>query len=143
MNELRGDLEDFLECCEQHAWFYIEGWISLHIAVDNLQYLAERWGLVDEIGQDAVQQHVANIFAVVRGMIQPLPHDYAAQILKSWEASYVEPPPMRSERRRGPAESTVAAFRYVVSIGDAEYLANWLRDHSDVAPALLDQLEAA
>jgi hypothetical protein len=135
-----GDIADFLECCEQQAWFYDEGWITLQTAVDNLQYLGDRWGLVDEIGQDAVQGHMAYTFAVIRETVQPLSYDYAAQILKSWEASYIEPPPMRPERRRDPAESTIAAFKYVLSLGDAEYLAKWLRDHSDDAAALVEQI---
>jgi hypothetical protein len=40
--------------------------------------------------------------------------------------------------RPGPVpQATVDAFKYVVALGDPEYLARWLRDHSDVAPTLL------
>lgn len=61
--QLLGDVEDFAECCEVHAWFFAKGWVSLHTAVDNLQRLAERWGLVDELGQDSVQAMIAEPFA--------------------------------------------------------------------------------
>jgi hypothetical protein len=44
---------------------------------------------------------------------------------------------------RSVPQSTVDGFKYVVSLGDPAYLAKWLHDHSDVAPALLDQLAEA
>jgi hypothetical protein len=62
-----GSAEEFEECCEVHAWFYSEGWISLQTAVDNLQRLAERWVLVDELGQDLIQEIIAAPFALYRG----------------------------------------------------------------------------
>ena len=66
-----GDLEDFIECCEVHAWFWFEGWIPLQAAVDNLQWLAERWGLVDEgPGQDRIQLTMSRAFVLRTGIGQ-------------------------------------------------------------------------
>lgn len=59
----RGDVADFRDCCADHAWFYSQGWISLQIAVDNLQGLAERWDLISVCGQDAVQAMLAETFS--------------------------------------------------------------------------------
>lgn len=54
-----GDIEDFVECCGYQAWFLSRGWIDLHTAVDNMQRLAELWGLVEDHGQDRVQAALA------------------------------------------------------------------------------------
>jgi hypothetical protein len=45
-------------------------------------------------------------------------------------------PPQRPEPYR-PAESTVAAFLYIVGLDDPDYLAAWLAKHSADAPHLL------
>jgi hypothetical protein len=80
-----GDIEDFTECCEVHAWYCAEGWISLQTAVDNLQALAERWALVTELGQDAVQKIIATPFARFRTIV-------AAEI-EAEERGLIEPEP--------------------------------------------------
>jgi hypothetical protein len=48
-------------------------------------------------------------------------------------------PPPAEPRPRTP-QSTIDAFKYVVSLGDPAYLAKWLRDHSDIAADLLKQV---
>ena len=59
-----------------------------------------------------------------------------------------EPPPPSSNipdvvrRPYRTAESTVAAFWYVVSLNDLEYLKAWLADHPADAPTLLELLES-
>jgi hypothetical protein len=141
-----GDIEDFKECCGFYAWFYEQGLISLQRAADNSQYLAERWGLVDEIGQGAVQAMIAEPFAIIRAepeqaYLDAYAADYVARLVSKWEADDLKRPP-RSEPRplfrpKPPAASTVDAFKYVASLGDPDRLASWLRDHSDVAPALI------
>jgi hypothetical protein len=148
-----GDAHDFAECCGTDAWFYSNGWISLHTAVDNLQNLAERWGLIEEIGQDAVQAIMADAFAPHEEAeeVDDLPSDYAAQIVRQWELAdprdrwrhtgeappTAEPAPIKGERPHRLPSSSVDAFRYVVGLGDPAYLAKWLRNHSDVAADLL------
>lgn len=58
-----GDVEDFVEACAQQAWFLDIAIIDLQTAVDNLQRLAELWGLIGEVGQDRVQAIMAAAFA--------------------------------------------------------------------------------
>jgi hypothetical protein len=57
-----GDVDDFAEACAAQAWFVREGWDTLQHAVDYMQSLAELWELVSEIGQDAVQEIMAEAF---------------------------------------------------------------------------------
>ncbi|UWU87935.1 hypothetical protein N2605_16285 [Bradyrhizobium yuanmingense] len=64
-----GDIHDFEECVGHHVWFFLEGWVDLQTAVDNLWRLAERWLLVDEFGADRVQHTIAVPFAVARGAL--------------------------------------------------------------------------
>jgi hypothetical protein len=55
------------------------------------------------------------------------------------------PPIVPAEREPAPyrpAASTVAAFKFVVSLGNAEHLARWLRDHPRDAPFMFKLLEA-
>lgn len=49
---------------------------------------------------------------------------------------------LRPSSRRKPRvpQSTIDAFKYVVSLDDAEYLAKWLKDHADVAADLLGEV---
>jgi hypothetical protein len=148
-----GNVEDFLEVCDQQAWFYAEGWISLHTAVDNLQYLAERWGLVDELGQDAVQAIIAEPSAIVRSEAGDEPSEYrsAADIVRGWELadprdcwkhtgetpppeivrnSDVSGKPANTRRPYSTPDSTISAFFFVARQDDADRLARWLADHS-------------
>ena len=39
-------IDKFAECCDFQRWFVDEGWVSKQVAVDNMQNLAENWGLV-------------------------------------------------------------------------------------------------
>jgi hypothetical protein len=150
-----GDAQDFAECCGTDAWFYSNGWISLHTAVDNLQNLAEHWGLSEEIGQDAVQAIMVDALAPHEAAKEvDLPSDYAIQIGRQWELADPrdrwrhtgEPPPGIAEtpaatrRKAAVPQSTVDAFKFVVALGDPDHLTRWLRDHSDVAPALLSEV---
>ena len=48
------------------AYLYAIGELTLHEAVDILQRDAQRDGLVDEIGQDGVQQILADAFRPYR-----------------------------------------------------------------------------
>jgi len=52
----------FCELAPVHARLAAIGAEDLHDAVDSLQFLAERWGLPDAIGQDAVQAIMATAF---------------------------------------------------------------------------------
>jgi hypothetical protein len=52
--------------CEARALLYATSALELQEAVDILQHFATRTGLVEEIGQDAVQQVMADAFKRVR-----------------------------------------------------------------------------
>jgi hypothetical protein len=151
-----GDIDDFVECCEQQAWFYAEGWVSLQTAVDNLQYLAERWHLVELYGQDAVQ-------AIIAYSPEELPSDYTAQIVRelelndprdAWRHTGETPPSddfrnsdigiptAAAESSYKPVKSTVDAFRFLVALGDLERLKSWLAARPKDAPFLLAMLES-
>ena len=59
-------LDVFRERCEARAILVEACVYHLQDAVDGLQEYAERSGLIDEIGQDAVQRMMADAFAKVR-----------------------------------------------------------------------------
>lgn len=59
-------LQIFSLRCWARARPYAEGIIDLHAAVDVLQAAAERDGLINTIGQDAVQELIAAEFKVHR-----------------------------------------------------------------------------
>lgn len=56
----------FLAQVENRALLYAAGKLPLHDAVDELQAVAERDGIVAAIGQDAVQAILAEVFGAVR-----------------------------------------------------------------------------
>jgi hypothetical protein len=59
-------LDAFRVRCEARAYLFAVAEISLHEAVDRLQADAVKSGLVDRIGQDAIQQIMVDAFAEVR-----------------------------------------------------------------------------
>ncbi len=52
----------FCELAIVHADMARLAAMDLHEAVDSLQYLAERWGLIEAFGQDQVQTIMAEAF---------------------------------------------------------------------------------
>lgn len=52
--------------CEAKAYLVEVGYLALHDAVDELQQAAIAYGLVDECGQDEIQNILAAAFAVRR-----------------------------------------------------------------------------
>jgi hypothetical protein len=52
----------FEERCEARAYLVAIGEMNFHEAVDGLQHAAEQTGLVEQLGQDAVQQILATAF---------------------------------------------------------------------------------
>jgi hypothetical protein len=159
------DLENlamaFAECCGIQVWFVNEGWLSKQQAVDNLQHLIESLNVPGE-DRDAAQAIMAEAFSrceATEDLDQP-----SVDLVTQWELADPrdrwkrtgDRPPADDVRngavagkqankpqRRGPPQATLDAFKYVVSLGNPEYLAKWLRDHSDVAPILLKQLPEA
>jgi hypothetical protein len=58
-------VEIFMARCEARARLYAEGVFSIHEAVDELQAAAVASGLVNSIGQNAVQAMMADAFGAV------------------------------------------------------------------------------
>ena len=56
----------FVARAEARALLWQAGELTLHDATDELQAVTERDGLIEQIGQDAVQQILAHIFGWVR-----------------------------------------------------------------------------
>lgn len=144
--------EEFAECCAYQRWFVDNGWVTKQVAVDNLQLLSDCAGFVDELGVDLVQRLMSEAFAPAAD----LPSDYARQLVMQWELADPrdawrwtgELPPAPSPELKKfatykPAHSTIWAFEYVLSLGDQERLATWLRNHLDDAPTLVGMVEAA
>ncbi|TYL87837.1 hypothetical protein FXB38_03195 [Bradyrhizobium cytisi] len=122
------------------------------MAVDNLKQIAELAGYVDELGQDEVQRLMSEAFAPA----EELPSDYAPQLVMQWELADLRdawrwtgelPPVQQTARIEKPsyrtAQATVDAFHFVLSLGDPERLAAWLRNHPDDASSLIGTLEEA
>jgi hypothetical protein len=123
-----GDLEDFRLCCAEHRFFVDLGILELPVAVDNLQWLAERWGLVDD--QDEIQSIMARAFGADQPAADEIP---------------LQPEPQHNWVSKKPnyrtAQSTVDAFFWVARNESTEYLSRWLRDHPLDAPHLRDLWE--
>lgn len=156
--EIRAQIRAYLE--------YEHQFEHLADAVDPLQESAEVSGLVDAIGQDEVQRLISAPFARFRAIVakeieaeerallEAEPADLTAYDLaeitrrvERWEAEDAKrprkPPANSSPCSRPVTQSTVNAFKYVVGLGDPDRLASWLRNHSDVAPALLKEVANA
>jgi hypothetical protein len=120
-------LDVFVARAEAGALLWAAGEFDLHEAVDKLQADAVRDGLVERIGQDAVQRILADCFAAVRDDLGPattinmVPDDRAAA------------PPKRVPR------STLDAAAFLVREGDAERLRKWLAKHSADERAVIHQ----
>ncbi|MHC4043560.1 hypothetical protein [Bradyrhizobium sp. 23AC] len=152
-------------CAEKYALCCVSGEMEIQWAVDMLQNFAEERGLVAELGQDKVQDVIAAAFIWARTLaaadeaeVEDLPSDYALQLVMQWELDDKrdrwkwtgELPPRREPQPEWPTrrpyetpQSNIDAFHYVLSLGDADRLAAWLRNHLNDGPALFADLEAA
>jgi hypothetical protein len=110
-------VEIFTARAEARALLWQAGEFDLHHAVDELQAAAERDGLVEQLGQDGVQQIMAKAFTVVR---EHLPTSIVPDELVEAEPA-----------ERGPvAVSTLMAAEHLVCEGHAERFRRWLGEHS-------------
>jgi hypothetical protein len=62
-------VDAFRARCEARAWLVAEGELTLPDAVDELQASAMASGIVDAIGQDQVQEIMADAFAKRQGAL--------------------------------------------------------------------------
>jgi hypothetical protein len=107
--------------CEAVAYLVSAGAIALRDAVDGLQADAVSDGLVDAIGQDAVQA----IMSTALGCALAYAHTMAEPAPPLAPIEEQQPP-----RRRELAASTIDAFKYVVSLRDPNHLRQWLARRS-------------
>nr|QDF42337.1 hypothetical protein FJN17_12235 [Bradyrhizobium symbiodeficiens] len=142
----------------------MSGEMEIQWAVDMLQNFAEQRGLIAEIGQDKVQDIMAAAFMWARACVtgdeaereETRDPDYAQCLVHDWELADFrdrwrwtgELPPTQQaivldKPQRSTPQATIDAFHYVLSLGDPERLATWLRQHPDDALALFKSVEAA
>ncbi|WGR91849.1 hypothetical protein MTX26_15925 [Bradyrhizobium sp. ISRA443] len=121
---------------EKRALLCAYGEMEVQAAVDGLQYYAARAGLLDELGQDRVQDVIAAAFIWAHEHAEAeadfaYDPDYGRQIIARWEAEDAKRPPVEEASEptcRTPA-ATVDAFWIVVDKDDPDYLAEWLAEH--------------
>jgi len=116
--------EIFSGRCEVRAILCEAAKLTLHEAVDVLQRDAECDGLVDMLGQDAVQAMIAEAFGPVASATNAAPQNKNltnSNADKMWTAA--------NAASRLPA-STIAAADYLVRLKDGGRLRAWLARHS-------------
>jgi hypothetical protein len=144
--------------CEAQALLFIDGQLSLHEAVDELQAYAEQSGLIDLIGQDEAQRIMGEAFAAAdlppeadHELSQACEREImlrAANLVQQWEladprdrwqhAGEARPKPSAVPPRREPYEllEVVKQAFWFVATREPEKLKAWLARHPDDAPAL-------
>jgi hypothetical protein len=135
--------------CEARAMLFINGHLSLHEAVDELQAYAERSGLIDHIGQDEAQAILSYAFCAVDFLPQPEDTSDAADIMRRWEMADPRdrwrhtgeaPPdigiPISPKPPYRTPQATIDAFWYVAGLDDPDYLKRWLAQHPRDAETL-------
>jgi hypothetical protein len=111
----------FRERCDARAILYAASVFDLHTAVDVLQTDAKRPGLIDQIGQNRVQEIMAAAFHAVRG-IQQQPF-LVKQFSKTVEKN-------SSIAKSVLPISTVRAAEFLIQQNDPKRLHAWLAKHT-------------
>jgi hypothetical protein len=91
---------------------------DLHEAVDTLQADAEASGLVEQIGQDAVQTIMAKAFAAVRENIDVVHAHIFREDIEDEQTNH------------GVARSVIDAVEYLIRENSPEWLRAFLAKHS-------------
>ena len=158
--EIRADpVEVFRLRCGSRAKLWHNGEIDLHSAVDELQHAAEASGLVNKIGQDAVQSLMVEAFAPLRDDLNR-PHEVVVpddpwsapgwrdaaidyHKTRNGRVSVVSYTPDELERlRRQIPEVVLHAAEYLLQQGDAERWRKWIDSRSaEERAAILQHLE--
>ena len=159
---------DFAALCASRAQLLAAGNLLVCEAVDELQAVAEHTGLIDAIGQDAVQTLMGEAIAAASlvpefdeldELDEALEREImlrAADLVRQWElddprdrwrhtgeprpATPAAPTPRREPY--APPQSTLDAFQCVAASGGVARLKAWLADHPKDAPILLELLES-
>jgi hypothetical protein len=168
--EVRADpVEVFPLRCRSRAKLWHDGEIDLHTAVDELQHAAEASGLIDAIGQDAVQALMVEAFAPLRDDLPrnekaPTDDTFAEACRQADEKQRRKPPDPRLERlrrlmddevslerawaelnKRAPDDVPIATLRaaeFLLRQSDLQRFKAWLARHSESErAAILKHLE--
>jgi hypothetical protein len=138
INRPADSLEAFKARCWAKALLVREGLMDFHEAVDGLQNAAVAFRLAERVGQDKVQEIMAEAFGEQLPELQRGVDD----IIRRWElADPQTSAPASKPRPYKTPSSTVAAFKFVASQGDVAKLDAWLADHPKDAAFLLKLLE--
>jgi hypothetical protein len=150
ITEAKPLLDDlFSEECGLYSRLHLKGLISLHVAVDQLQLIAERWHLVEVHGQDAIQAKMAfafdapSIVADQGQLDEPIP--LADEIVRRWELADPRDAWKHKQLRqqyRTP-QATIDEFWRVISLNDHSRLIQWLEKHPKDSAYLEKLLEDA
>jgi hypothetical protein len=141
--------------CHVCALLFINGQLSLHEAVDELQAYAEQSGLIDHIGQDEAQAIMAYAFFAVDFLPEPEDDPDDPDIVRRWEMADPRdrwkwtgetPPPkivrnsdIGAKPEKAPyrtPQATIDAFWHVAGLDDPDYLKRWLAQHPRDAETL-------
>jgi hypothetical protein len=163
--QITDPLASFIARAKAKASAWKAGEISLHDAVDGLQQAAEAFGLVIELGQDAVQAIMVEAFAPLR---DDLPRDdydgstfaAACDAADEKQRRKAEDPHLEKLRRLldddvsiesawhqvsrplGVPIATLWTAEYLLQLGDLERFAKWFDRHSaQERAAILQHLE--
>ena len=157
VGEARADpVEVFRLRCASRAKLWHTGQIDLHSAVDELQHSAEASGLIDAMGQDAVEGLMVQAFAPLRDDLPraekkkpPADDEYhgpsptfTAACRKADAERQARQKENRDHVSRGVPIATLHAAGYLLELGDLERWKKWFDGHS--APeraAILQHLE--
>jgi hypothetical protein len=131
INDLRAV---FAGACESRADLYAVGFLTLQEAVDELQAIAVLTGLVEAIGQDAVQKIMVGAPPIVPEIAEAYDAEImlrAAELVRQWEMADPrdrwkhtgEPKPLATaaDVKRAPyavPTSTTDAFLFVAALDD-------------------------
>jgi hypothetical protein len=161
----------FAALCASRTPLIADGSLLVCEAVDEWQAFAKHTGLIDAIGQDAVQDIMGEAIAAA-SLVPELEINSdlefnsdeieieialrTADLVRDWELAdprdrwrhtgeaspIAQPAPAPRRQPYAPPQATVDAFMTIVALDDVPRLKAWLDDHRRDAPILLKHLES-
>jgi hypothetical protein len=140
-NERRVDpLDCFVERAAARAYLWAIGEYEIAEAVDVLQHDARRDGLIERIGQDAIQAILAAAFQRYRDMGKNSKENKVGVTLQTTCRQNLAPGDRLNDPRRQGIASTIKAFRYVLQHNSPEQIHAWLERRRPDERAMLRKL---
>jgi hypothetical protein len=142
IGERRVDVLDcFVARTEARALLWAIGEYEIAEAVDVLQHDARRDGLIERIGQDAIQAILAAAFQRYRDMGENSKENKVGVTLQTTCRQKLAPGDrLNDPRRHGIAASTIKTFRYVLQHNSPEQIHAWLERRRPDERAMLRKL---